>query len=221
MVLEQFTFYYFIHRGKTPSFCPCRRYKCIPYNQGMLAMTAKESRTDPGDWIKGDKSTLKRTGWSWTSQIPKWGEEINVAESTYNCFQCVSPSPHIRSGSSPCLCTLNCCTHYWLQLHECIQNLLLTQINFSEQKFSKNPSSQTPKNKDVEKYLQDAFRKAYTLSFGLLWLQNASYIFHIFTNPTASLLHVQFGCVICMPYVSNLGKKTTLKKYIVNGEIIS
>lgn len=155
----------------------------------------------------------KRTGWSWTSLVPNGGEEINAAGSTYNCFQYVSPFLHIRSGSSPCLWTLNCWSHYWLQLLECIHNLLLTQINFSEQKFSKNPSSQTPKNADVEKYLQDAFQKAYTLSFGVvLWLQNASYIFHIFTNPKASLLHMQFGCVIYMPYVSNLGKKTTLKK---------
>lgn len=208
MGLEQFTFYY-IPRGKKHYFCPCRRYKCNPYNQ---AMTAKESKTDPGDWIKGGKSTLKRPGWSWTSQMSSGGEEINAADSTYNCFQRVSPFPRIRSGSSPCRWTLNCWTHYWLQLFECVYNLLLTQINFSEQKFSKNPSSQTPKNADVEKYLQDAFQKAYTLSFGQLWLQNASYIFHIFTNPRASLLHVQFGCVIYMPYVSHLEKKTTLKK---------
>lgn len=134
-------------------------------------------------------------------------KKLNLAGSSANYwFQCVSPFPHIRSGSSPCLWT-----HYWLQLLECIHNSLLTQINFSEQKFSKNPSSQTHKNEDVEKYLQDAFQKVSILSFGLLWLQNASYVFHIFTNPKASLLHMQFGCVIYMPCVSKAGKKTTKK----------
>lgn len=63
------------------------------------------------------------------------------------------------------------------------------------------------------------FPKTHTLPFGRLCMQNAGYVFHIFTNSKASLLYMQCGCVIYTYYASNLGKKNHTKT-TVNMEII-
>lgn len=156
---------------------------------------------------------------SCTSNIPNdGGGGVDVAESSYSCFQCVSPSPGTRSCSSPCLWPQNCWSQYWLQLPEFTQILLLIQINFSEQKFFKKLSSQTSKNEDAE----NTFRMLFGSIHFFFWIaMNAKYrppISHLHKPKSKSALYAVWMCdlyTLCRQF-----RKDKLHKKTVNVEII-